>query len=181
MSDTFITLVPDNVNNLQVQELANKILNHLTQKGIVKNGLTECTLGNKGYEPGDKFMSVIDENDLGLQDLHTNGLEMKKTKEVFHNGSNGLDEINCPNCKTNIIDSDWGQALDEWTNETGKDKITCPNCKSVNSITEYKFEPNWGFGNLALTFWNWPSLKEGFIKDIEKLIERKIRIIYGRL
>ena len=181
MSDSFITLVPENVDKHHANELIDKIINHLSDEGIIQNELTDCVLANKGYQPGDNVRSAIDGNDFGFQDLRTNGLEFTNAREVFHNESNGLDRITCPECQTNIIDTDWGQALEEWTNETGNDKVTCPNCNSVNSITEYRFQPSWGFGNMALTFWNWPNLKDEFVNDLEALIERKIKIIYGRL
>jgi hypothetical protein len=181
MSASFISIVPVNVNKVEAKELADKVIDHLTKKKIINRELTDCILGKNGHSPGDNFKDAIDGDDYGLKDLLTNGLEIITTREVFHNGGNEINEINCPNCKTNIIEADWIEAINEWANETGLDIVTCPNCSIEHSITDYNFIPTWGFGDLGFTFWNWPDLKDEFIKDIEKTLKRPVKLIYGRL
>lgn len=162
MSDSFISIVPDKIDNTRVKGIADKVIDQLVQRGIIKRELTDCTLGDKGHAPGDNFKDAIEGDDSGLKTLLTNGLEIITTRQVFHNGGNGLYEITCPDCNANIIEADWGKALDEWTNETGLNKIVCPQCNIEHSITDYNFDPTWGFGTLGFTFWNWPDLKEDF-------------------
>ena len=182
MSDSYISIVPEQVEKAKANKLAEKVVNWLISRKIIKAELTDCTLGNDGHEPDENFKEVVeDEKYWWFIDLDTNGLEVITEKYVFHNGGNGLEEITCPNCKTNIIETDWGEAVDEWVKETGLDKVTCPNCQEARSITEYNFEPAWGFGELGFTFWNWQELKEDFIKEIEALLNSKVKLIYGRL
>ena len=181
MSDSFISIVPDKTDKTQVKELADKVVDRLVQQRIIKRELTYCTLGDKGHAPGDNFKDAIEGDDYGFKTLLTNGLEVITTRQIFHNGGYGLDEITCPDCNANIIETDWGQALDEWTNETGQGKIVCPQCHTENSITDYNFDPTWGFGNLGFTFWNWPNLKDNLVRDIEQVVGRPVKMIYGRL
>lgn len=181
MSDSFITIVPRNVDKVQVKELAIKVVDHLIEKRIINRELTDCTLGNNGHPLGDNFKDAIEGDDYGLKDIWANGLEIKTTREVFHNGGNGIDEIKCPDCSTNIIETDWGQAIDEWINESDLHKVTCPNCNAEYSITDYVFNPEWCFGYLGFTFWNWPNLKDNFIKELEQILERRVTIIYGQV
>jgi hypothetical protein len=181
MSDSFISIVPQNVEKTQVKSIADKVINHLVQKGIIKKKLTDCTLGEPGHAPGDNFREALDGDDYGFDKLRTNGLEVITQRHVFHNGGNGLDEIIYPNCCANIIESDWGDKLGEWVNETVEDKITCSQCNATHSVTEYKFEPTWAFGNLGFTFWNWPDLNKGIISEVEDIAGSKVIVIYGRI
>lgn len=180
MSDTFISVIPQ-VAKGDVENLSDKIVNHLVQKGIIQKSLTDCTLGKPGHAPGDNFRLAIEDDDCGLDNLRTNGLEVINERQVFHNGGNGLDEITCPNCNANIIESDWGDKLDAWVNETGEDKITCNQCNAVHSVAEYNFKPTWSFGNLGLTFWNWPELNQKFITEVEEVTGSKVAVVRGRI
>ncbi len=180
MSESFISIVPDAIDKTQAKELANKVVSRLVQQGIIKKELTDCVLGKNGYAPGDNYKEVILGDDNGFKNLLTNGFEVRTTRQVFHNGNNGLDEIRCPNCNEDVIDANWQQALEEWINETDQDKIICQNCNIENSITKYIFCPTWGFGNLGFIFWNWPDLKSSFINDIEQVLGLPVKVIYGR-
>ena len=84
----------------------------------------------------------------------------------------------------NLIESyidEFEVAIEEWTNNTGDDQIKCPNCESVDSIVHYIFEPTWAFGGLGLTFWNWGTFKETFFEDLENLMGKKLRVVYGKM
>lgn len=181
MSDSFISIIPDGVKEAEAKELADKVVDKLVQRGIIKIELTNCTLGNSGHKPGDNYNEAIKGEDFGFRDLVTNGLEIITDRQVFDNGGNGLDEITCPDCNADIIDTDWVGALEEWVNNTGQDRVTCPQCGAKHSISKYNFVPAWGFGNLGFKFWNWPDLTDDFIRNIEQLLRREVTIVYGRL
>ncbi|MDR3669025.1 MAG: hypothetical protein P4L35_19520 [Ignavibacteriaceae bacterium] len=177
-----MSLVPLKVNKSEVSSTAEKVIDWLLSQKIIKDPKTDCVLGsNDGYPPGDNYNSILNSYDHDLLGLRTNGLDVIRTREVFHNGGNGLDSICCPTCSTNIIGSDWGILIDEWYNETGKDTVTCLECKAVHSIIDYKFDPTWAFGNVGFTFWNWPSFTNQFINDLEIITRKSMAIVYGRL
>ena len=182
MSDNFISLVPRNVSKSEVSVIADKVIKWLCRQNIITDIRTDCVLGSDdGYPPGANFESVTDGNEDGLLSLQTNGLALLTEKQVFDNGSHGVEAVSCPNCGHNIIDMNWGDLINEWQNETGEDKIICQNCQSTNSIVDYKFDPAWAFGYLGFTFWNWPPFKESFIRDFETLTGKSMVIVYGRL
>lgn len=180
MSDSFITIVPTNVTRGQVGELSQRTIKWLTEKEIISRNQTDCVLGQEaGYPPGPKYKSIIDGDDFGLLQLKTNGLQLMTARQVFDNGDNGLEEINCPKCGANNIDSDWGEVIGAWDNEQS-DKLKCSQCDTESSITDYEFKPNWGFGEFGLTFWNWPSLTAQFLDDFKKLLDKDVKVIYGQ-
>jgi hypothetical protein len=181
MGGNFISIVPLKISKSEVAPLAEKVINWLLSQKIIKEPKTACVLGSSdGYPPGDNYVNIIDGNDY-LLELETNGLDVKMTREVFHNGGNGVDRILCPSCSYNIYESDWGSLIDEWYKETGEDMITCPECETPHSIADYKFDPPWAFGDVGFTFWNWPSFTESFINDLEILTGKSLVIVYGRL
>jgi hypothetical protein len=181
MSDSYITIVPTNVTGEQVKELSQRTIKWLTEREIISQDPTDCVLGqDSGYPPGPKYKNIIDGDNYGLLRLKTNGLQVVTVRQVFDNGDNGLEEINCPKCGGNNIDSDWGESLDAW--DAGQnDKLKCSQCDNESPITDFDFKPSWGFGELGLTFWNWPSLTSEFLDDVKILLDKDIKVIYGRL
>ena len=99
---------------------------------------------------------------------------------VFENGENGLEEIKCPKCGANNIDSEWGEIIARWFNGQN-DNLKCVQCSTESSIVDYEFKPTWAFGELGLTFWNWQRLTSTFLDDLKKLWNRDLKVIYGRV
>jgi hypothetical protein len=181
MSDSYITIVPTSVTRGQVEGLSQLTINWLTEKQFISPNKTNCVLGQEaGYSPGPKYRDIVDGDDFRLLSLKTNGLQVVSKRQVFDNGENGLEEINCPKCGANNIDSDWGDVIGAWDSEQD-DKLKCNHCDKESSFTDYNFQPTWGFGEFELTFWNWPSLTTAFLDDLKKLLNKDIRVIYGKL
>jgi len=181
MSDSFITIVPTRVTADEVTEISKRTIDWLTKREIISQNLTDCVLGqNKGYSPGPKYNDIVDDINYELKKLKTNGLEIIINRQVFHNGENGLNEIRFQKCGANNIDSDWGEIIDSWDNKEN-DVLKCSECNNETSITNYDFRPKWGFGEFGLTFWNWPNLKNDFMDDLKRFLNKDIEMIYGRL
>ncbi len=178
MGDTYGNIVFVSVDTASAKTIADKVIQHLVDRKVISGSLTDCVLGAKnGYPPAENYWLALEDASHGTPN---DGVEVIVEKRVFF--SAGVDTINCPGCNEDIVDSDWGSALDEWMNETGNDKIICPGCSQAYSITQYKFDPNWAFGNLGFTFWNWSSeFKEDFVKELEALTGHRIELVYGKL
>lgn len=116
-----------------------------------------------------------------MTELKTNGIELITEKQVFENGGNGLEEVNCPNCGENNIENDWGNSLGNWDSGTDSDKLKCQNCGTENSVTEFEFKPTWAFGNFGVTFWNWTKLNPKFVAELEKIIGTELKIVNGKI
>lgn len=181
MGDTYAAIVPYGVAPESAQAVADLFVNYLIKRKIISGKLTECVLGmDSGYPPAHHYGQILVQADDYLPELSTNGVAIQLGRQVFNAG--GADEIGCPNCGNNIVDTDWGNALEEWGNETGNDTVKCIICGTEASITEYKFKPDWAFGNLGFTFWNWGSeFTNEFIRDLEKHLGYKLNIVYGKL
>jgi len=49
------------------------------------------------------------------------------------------------------------------------------------SITKCNFEPNWGFSDFGLTFYNWPNIKESSIRKLEEISNLKFKKVYSHI
>lgn len=179
MSDYSITVAckqsycPDN------KQIANDILNWLISNDIVKNTNSDCCLGtNGGYAISNGAKEVTDDPDYLPFNLNINGLSITIDRTVFDTGQNGIDEIICPKCNADILEQEW--SFDDWHNEINNN-MTCPVCHTSNEINSFRFMPEWGFSNLGFTFWNWPSLKDGFIQDLKQKIGTDVVVVYQHI
>jgi DNA-directed RNA polymerase subunit RPC12/RpoP len=179
MGDTYIKIVPQHVSQEEANAIAQKVIGYLTERKIISETKSDCTLGEEGYEPGENYKEVV-ADDYDLRGLTINGLELTiGIRTVFWSGD--VEEIKCPECKASIIDLDWSQAIEEWTNDSGDDNIQCPGCGKDNSITDFIFEPELAFGQLGLTFWNWPAFTGEFLEELQTEMGKKAKVIYGKL
>ncbi|CAM4320316.1 hypothetical protein ZONE111904_13915 [Zobellia nedashkovskayae] len=181
VSDHHTSIVSEKTNPADSKELAEKVINFLTEKKIIKKELSDCVLGSNGHKPAENFASILEKQNEGFLDLRTNGVEVIIERKVFENGVNGLEKVNCPKCGQNQIEEDWGTALANWYEKFDSDLIKCSNCLSESSITEFNFEPNWAFGDFGLIFWNWGIFKSEFFTELEKLIGTELKIVYGKV
>ncbi len=181
VSDHYTSIVYERANLADSQELADRIISFLTEKKIIHKELSDCVLGSTGHKPAENFGSILEKQYEGFLDSKPNGLEIITERRVFENGGNGLEQVNCPNCGQNQIEEDWGSALENWYDNTESDLVKCSNCLSENPITKFNFEPNWGFGDFGLIFWNWGKFKSEFLIELEKVIGTELTIVYGKL
>lgn len=181
MSDSYITIVPANVSRDQVEPLVRLTINWLIEKQIVDKNTSDCVMGSgSGYAPGPNYKEAIEGDDFGLLDCQPNGVEILIGRQVFDNGGNGLEEIVCPACGANNIESDWAESIEQWSNQNPGD-FKCIECNRVAPIVNYTFQPAWGFGDFGIKFWNWPELNSAFISQLKNVIQKDITIVYGHL
>lgn len=179
MGDHYHRIVLENVTKEESNSIADKIVEYLIKRKIISSQKADCVLSGEGYLPGENYFEAYNQSQDDLLNWSVNGVEVQIGHQVFY--SNWLDEINCPNCGTNIHELEWGDALSEWCDESGNDKIDCPQCGKSNSIVDYIFEPTWAFGELGFTFWNWgDDFNKDFINDIQELTGKKVKTVYGR-
>lgn len=182
MSDTYISLVSEKLNVADSQNTAEKIVRFLTEQKISQRTLTDCVLSlSEGYEPADNHQNGLKNSKLEFTNLKTNGIELITEKQVFHNGGNGLEEVNCPCCGENNIQNDWENSLDNWYRETDSGIFKCRYCTTVNSITEFEFKPTWAFGSFGITFWNWSALSPEFVTELEKISGTDLKCVTGKI
>jgi hypothetical protein len=180
MSDHSISIVPKKSVYHDRQNKATEILNWLVSRDIVKSVQSDCVLGSdKGYAISNGAKQVCaDPNSLPF-DLTTNGLELVINRQIFHTGENGIEKLICPSCNQDISNEDW-EFFDDWSEEKNDD-LTCPICNVSTNIHKYSFSPQWGFSNLAFTFWNWPPLADSFIAEFKDKLNCDVDIVWTRV
>lgn len=182
MSDTYITLVSEELSFAESKKVAEKVKTFLWEQKIIQKNLSDCVLSaSKGYAPAENYQKALAKSTLNFMNLKINGVRLITEKRVFDNGGNGLEEVNCPNCGTNNIETNWGDLLENWFSGVSFQKFKCKNCGTENLVTDFEFKPTWAFGNFGIVFWNWSTLSPNFIAELENIIGTKLKIVLGKL
>jgi DNA-directed RNA polymerase subunit RPC12/RpoP len=180
MSDNSISIVCKKSTYPHNKDKAAEILEWLVSCNIVKPTLSDCVLGStNGYAVSDGAKAVVNEPDYLRYGLATNGFEIVTERTIFDTGGNGMRELICLKCKTDISQENW-DFLQPWSDgET--DGLLCPACGERNEIHNFDFVPEWGFSDLGFTFWNWPPFKNEFINDFKQRLGCDINIVFSHI
>lgn len=176
-------LVVRNALDEELDIVENTIIDYLMTTKILSPKKADNTLAEDlGYCPGENWNFAVDypEENHFLK-LHINGLEIRKGRTVFYSDGRDFESIECPNCAENNLECDWGELFALWIDDPSSANLDCKKCGVSNSISEYQFQPKWVLSNLGFVFWNWPLLSQSFIDKLEKLIQRKIEKVDGKL
>ncbi|SHN03362.1 hypothetical protein SAMN05216593_10657 [Pseudomonas asturiensis] len=115
--------------------------------------------------------------------LSQGGVQIIIERRVFHTGDNGIQAFECPSCNATHSPDDvpWSDAVQAWVSAEPDDRLQCPTCRERCSIVEWKFMScEWGFGNLAFGFWNWP-IDERLVNEIASLTGHRCRLVHEHL
>lgn len=183
MGSWFQTIVDKNASIEEAETLATEIRDWFVGRGIIQATLTDCVLGGdgRGYPPGRNFEEAINPStNHHFLHLWTNGLHLVIGRTVFDSGQ-GETTVLCPNCQIPQADHiQWVDAIGEWY-EGKTAQLLFPHCNTSAPITEWVFDPPWGFGNLGFKFWNWPPLKDEFVSELGERLKHQIVIVKGKL
>jgi len=196
MGDSFRTIVDPLASLDEAQAMAERVIQHLIERKIVKPERTDRTPGDPGgYPPGENVAEALatwtpcstgvplslEEITHDLLRCGWNGVDAVVGRTVFHNFGAGLDVVRCPVCLANQEGKNWGDAIGRWFKGDDLASFRCPNCRESSPITEWKFDPPWAFGNLGFKFWNWPPLKRSFIEQISGILGHRVIMIAGKI
>ena len=182
MGDTFQQIVVPSARLEDAPRLAETVVKFLIESGIVSPERTDCTLGEHGgHPPGVHFDQAVGGESRDVRGLRTNGMAVVIGREVFHNGGLGVDGVRCPLCGVNQVESDWGEAINRWSDGDDDALLMCNACYADSPLTLWVFEPAWGFACLGFTFWNWPPLKPEFVQQVSGILRHEVLLVYGKL
>lgn len=156
MGDSFQTLVDPVATLDDAAALAERVIADLVEAGFISPETSNCTLGEDGYPPAVAMARHLKNGDDRVLTLRTNGLEVTTGRSVHLSAF--VDSIRCPLCGGAAPDLNrlpWLETIGEWY-EGGSGLLTCPACQQEAQVTDWRFQPTCGFGNLSFTFWNWP-------------------------
>ncbi len=183
MGDRHQDIVIKNVENDELDNIAEKVVNYLIEEKIISSKKSDNVLGKDlGYAPGEHWnLAVKYPEEEHFLELWTNGLEIRKGRTVFWADGGAFEKIECPKCGENNLHCEWGELFGQWIENPTSANLECITCKESSSISEYKFEPIWALSNLGFVFWNWPIFKNSFIIELEKLTGKQIIKVEGKL
>jgi hypothetical protein len=151
---------------------AERVVSVLLERGIVlSTPQVHAYLGQGArYATGTNVGEVADHNDC-----FPCGLDIEMGRAVFTAGENGLDALHCPCCdhRHGPDDLDWASAIGEWYEQRSPGVLSCRSCGREASVAAWRFEPVWGFGNLAFKFSEW-LLKEEFVQELSRLLGHRV-------
>jgi Zn ribbon nucleic-acid-binding protein len=179
MGDWFQTIVDVDATLSEAEEIATHIVDWLIELEVIEPTQQDCVLGSDlGYPPR-KFELVVEQPDHHLHKVLSNGLQVSIGRRVFYTGQSGS-TITCPSCNAHAPDK-WTDAVNEWYKNEGAALLECIECGNVEPVTDWVFNPAWGFGNLGFTFWNWPPLKKSFLDEFVERIGHRTVFIADKL
>ncbi|WP_114945918.1 hypothetical protein [Microvirga calopogonii] len=127
------------------------------------------------YRPGAKFREAS-EGDGPLK-LSYNYLEVTTERTIFTAGDNGIG-IYCTQCdaEQTRLGDEWNNAFQTWF-DGHPEPLTCIQCAQTAHLSEWRFDPVFGFGNLGFRFNNW-SLLSSFLQAFERELGRPLTIVH---
>lgn len=182
MGDYFQTIVDPEATGEEALALARRVLDWLVGEQVVVPERTDCTLGEGGYAPGSAHFKAIASPGVEMLPLRTNGLEITAARTVFFSGPDSFDIV-CPACDVRF-ESPWdgfSDAVGVWYDRSGPGMLVCPGCGMANAVTDWHYDPPFGFGDLGLTFWNWPKLSEAFVATVGEILGHRVFVVHGKI
>ena len=151
----------------------------LVQRGVLLPEQNDFVYGDQGHPPGPNAAEAFDGDWPLINELAMNGVEVtigRQFTEIV------MSAVRCPHCRRrfypmpNAVDD----AMTRWL-ECGETRdAVCPACGRVADLNDW-FDPPWGYGELTLTFWNWPPLRDGFVASVAEVLGHRVRVISGKL
>jgi hypothetical protein len=198
VGDSFQTLVDVDATAEQADDLGQRLVSHLIDRGIlVDGGMSEVFPDTPIYGPGPHADSVVTPSvyldrcrrlpQFGF--VRRDGLSEVRliTGRTVFWGDGGFD-LTCPACgHRNEADTEpslakgWSNAVDEWYAGTGPGLLACPTCGQAAAITEWLHDPPWAFAYLGLEFWDWGGLRREFIDEVSALLGHRVMVVYGKI
>jgi hypothetical protein len=182
MGDGFQIVVDREVSEEDAPRLAERIRDWLISRRIIQPELTDCTLGEPGHPPGEAHPSALADPSLAalhmLTHMLTNGVEITVGRSFFWTP---YTDLTCRACGARCEPyEEWVEAVGAW-HEDDAATFACPTCGHPERVTEWTGVSPCGFGNLGLTFWNWPPLSEEFVREVTRMMGHRTRLVRGKI
>ena len=151
MGDLFLTVVDTDVALDNARRVADLVVDHLVDTGLILPVMTVCALGSPGHPPGPAAPSEA--HDMP----GTNGMTIDIGRRAY-GMMPGL-EAYCPSCDGVAPEEDVYRLMSQWEEDACDGYRTCPDCRQRTHLNDLY----WGdalplLGTLAFTFWNWPDI-----------------------
>lgn len=187
MGSYFQTIVDvECLDESEAASLGRRVLERLIERGIVEpEPVDRPHVPENGHPPGPRFVEALAEplaaqEERSVRSLHMNVVEVIPHRSVHHGGQ-GEVELICPRCEARQEPApEWGAAVAEWHDDRGPGSLACEACGENTPVTEYRYDPPYGFSCLGIAFWNWPPLSDVFVEQIGELLGHRVLLVDGR-
>ncbi|PTL80598.1 hypothetical protein DAT35_28640 [Vitiosangium sp. GDMCC 1.1324] len=180
MGDRFQVLVDSDVSAEEAPRLAENVRGWLVSRRIIEPVLSDCTLGESGHPPGAAHTTVLENPSSDAFRYLTNGLEITVGRTFFWTP---YTDLTCRMCGARFdpYSDPWVDAVGVWHQGDDSATFDCPKCGRPERVAEWSGESPCGFGNLGLTFWNWPPLSSSFVREMTELLGHRTVLVRGKL
>jgi hypothetical protein len=182
MGDYYQTAADLDADVQTAEATAARLRDWMVSQQIIVADQSGCVLGNHlGHAPAKNYTIAAKEPYPFLFELRTNGVAFIAKHTVFYSAGIGETTLVCSACGRKFGSNEaWSTALDEWFKGNGQGVLPCEHCGAEAPITEWRHDPPWAFGNVGVEFWNWPSLREDFLKALGEVVGHRFRLVYGK-
>jgi hypothetical protein len=183
MGDSYQTVVDLDAEVKAAEATAARLRDWMVSQEIIVADQSDCVLGDHlGHAPARNYTLAAEKPYPPLFGLRTNGVAFIAKHTVFYSVGIGEITLVCSACGRRFGSNDsWSAALDEWYEGNGQGVLPCEHCGAEAPIAEWQHDPPWGFGNVGVEFWNWPPLREDFLKALAEVAGHRFRLVYGKI
>jgi hypothetical protein len=159
--------------------LARRVVDELCRRGVILATPQHHDFLGHGpqYATGPNVGQVADHTDC-----FPCGMDVVIGRTVYDAGDNGLKAVSCPSCghRYDLGGEGWAAAIGEWANRQGPGLLNCSSCRNAAPIVTWRFDPVWGFGDLAFQFSEW-FLREDFIQELSRFLGHRVTHVQSHI
>ena len=187
MADTFQTIIDTGVRPGEADHLARHLVSFLAERGVIAATPSE----EGGYPRGPRALEIAEAAPLRpaheaippsyshLQVMIGRATHSKDMSEAR------APKAQCPKCgaeyPTDDPDESWEAAVQGWLAGDDDSPLACARCQVGAPVAGWNYHSEFGFGNLAFRFWNWPPFRESFLQEIRNELGHPVAIVRGKL
>ncbi len=187
MGGRFTQLVDSQINLREAAGEGTRMVAWLQARGIIGSGQSQADFcqenfgyvpsfdaDNMVYPPGLNFLDAYEESYPGDKP-DGDWLEVIIQRRAYLPG--GSFDVLCPQCGRDQVKlgDAWLETIDAWFHGWPKNLI-CAACGHEAPLSDWRFDPPWGFGNLGFSFESW-SIRPEFLEAFEKELGRPLSVV----
>jgi uncharacterized C2H2 Zn-finger protein len=184
MAEHFQTIIDTRARADEADHLARHVVSFLSGKGIIAPTADQ----EGGYRRGERALEIanaaIPPAHETIPPVHSHlQVMIGRATHAADMSSTARPQAHCPACGSAFREQDdlWREAEQEWLAGDDEAFLDCPTCQIGGNLVEWGYGTDYGFGNLAFRFWNWPPLSADFLEEIRRELQHPIVLVKGKL
>lgn len=177
MSENAITVVELSLDEAAAQTRAADVREWLLSLGVVRVHANRDDLWQPSeFRAGPNVLRAASEWGMDEAKRANSGVDVTAGRRPYHPFENDKPPA-CPTCGTGMADGDYSiERLGEWC-EGAEPRVRCVGCGSEALTGDWRGRCSYLVGNLAVTFHNWPPLREDFIAALRERLGPRTGVV----